>query len=140
MRNIPYTCKICGLSRTAQADDDAPGIWISKLAKLLTCNSCYTYRDKINRAHRWISMLAIATNNIKAVNDGKPETILQGLLEPIRIRLVKGTKRLAEIVCNHYGRAVKWEPKFVALIMERPEKVHQILNDYERGIKGGQYQ
>ena len=135
----PYLCKICNQPGTAQADDDTPPEWITKLKKLLTCNPCYRYHTKQRKAHDWISDRAIEVLNIRAVFHEESDDELAMRLEPSRLSLVKGTKRYAQIVCKHHRHTYRWEPDLVDQIMEQPDKAVKILYHYERLVKSGKF-
>ena len=139
MIDVPYNCKICGVARIAQADDETPPVWLTKLKKLLTCDPCYRYHNKRRRAHDWISNKAIEVSNIRAVHHEADEDKLTFMTEPARLSIVAGTKRFAQVVCRHHNHIYRWEPSLVDQIMEQPEKCRKILFHYERLIKTGQF-
>ena len=57
------------------------------------------------------------------------------LRERIRIKLAKLTKKMAEVVCNHWRKPLYWEPDFVDQLVERPMHSSKICAVYVRMVR-----
>lgn len=132
---VPYKCKVCGHPGLASCDQDAldvdPDI-ITRWTKLLTCNWCSDFiilRRKLVEGVKKVceSLISIryTTKGARLVEDESK----------VREALTTKTQRLAAVLCEHRHKATVWEPEFVNLLMDKPDEVLNIVNQYARMLK-----
>ena len=131
MKSFPYKCKFCGADGQAHCAADPAmfdiTLWLSKIA----CNRCADYHDRRITLGERISKLAVFV--LRKRQGGitiTPET--EGKL---RERLTNLTKEFARIVCYHYRKPTIWEPDFVQLIIDKPDRTDSILTHYIKGVR-----
>ena len=132
MKTIAYTCKLCRRPGEAKYDDTEIPLDLGKWVSMLTCNRCYDYRDK-KRLHaddiwRTCYDYSIARN---LTDDSKRSEAVKRAREA----LVRKTKAFAGLICTHWNKMTVWEPDFVQMLLDHPDKSHQVLRDYERGVE-----
>lgn len=131
--NIAYKCKFCGLEGIVTVQDDLM-FEVDKWKSLLVCNRCGDYHEKkrgvIDNVKSSAIFLMTCRRTMKGEGLAKVETGVRSTLERI-------TKRLADIVCEHYRATNWWDQEFVNLLMDRPDDFWKICRQYEKMVRTG---
>ena len=131
MTQVTYKCKICGANRFAQYDDTCPIKKIESWIALLTCDSCYDFRDRYLQHAKAVADQAykILSARLCKIKDlGEVETKTRANINHL-------TKRLCGIVTAHYGETNVWDSSLAETIFERPKQAWYLMNTYLRGVR-----
>ncbi len=127
---IEYTCKFCRAPGWVDCDI-APEITIQTdvWRAMLCCNRCGDFMVERRKLTESISKVC---RIIGVVRSTMRETIIRDTETKAFEKLEFLTKRFSRLVCDYYKKTAVWEPEFPRMILEHPEQVNKVLNDYFR--------
>lgn len=105
---------------------------LEKWKPLLTCNRCADYFEARRKIGHGILKAAWTLSQSRVTMTS--QKLLQAEAQ-FREVLITLTKRFATLVCGHLNTTNVWEPAFMEMIMENPDKTRTILNQYIAGMK-----
>ena len=130
IRQLPYTCRVCGTKRVAEYDDQCPGVHIARWLGLIVCDRCHDYLVPRRRTEACISRLCLTLETVRMA--GRQDSNAEA---EIRRRFESLTRRYAKIVCDYYWLQPVWEQDWVEQLMEHPGKAGVIVAAYVDGIR-----
>jgi hypothetical protein len=131
---LAYTCNFCQKGGVAYYAATCGHLRLEAWKAMLCCNRCADYYSKRQAICDSIWQTTY-TLSVFLDSPNKDSSVKQEAMRRGREKLTIKTKAFAELVCSFYRKMTIWEPDFVQLLVEQPAKCHQLLNDYERGVR-----
>ncbi len=129
-----HHCKFCGTPITLKIEQEGlnafEGFSLEFLKSIAACNRCADYREKKRAIEERLAGLMTdwARDKSKQVRLGDAER--KNLLESIEFN----ARKYSELVHRFYRIKFEWDPAFVQLLMERPDRTMAVLALIERMI------
>ena len=133
MKEITYTCRFCKQTRSFETDTsgaEALGINIEKWIENICCDRCGKFHIARSQVTEKVGKACFA---LRTARYGKQDDVHDAesvIMEKLNIL----TKKLAQLVCDHYQFSRVWESEFVSQLMDRPTKFDTIIRVYIKGI------
>lgn len=126
IRELPYSCKMCGTNRVAEYDDDCAITRLDSFKAMLTCPRCYEYFDSMRRANDIVRRLCL---NLYGLRNGEQDGSdrLNKVTRQTRLKLTAVTKRLVTIVNAYYGQQNQWEETIVDTLIDCPQNYKSVI-------------
>ena len=130
---LDYTCKFCrGPGTVDMPRDTIAGLAMidpEKWLAILSCNRCAEYNaERISLRDR-LTFVAVQIIRRRQLNEWSAE-----VEAVIRSKIAALTQQFAGLVCRHHRKNEVWEPEFVSMLVEQPDRTHEILRSFERQI------
>lgn len=130
MIDIEASCKICHKPVFLKADPDCEQNWLNVFLSCVCCDRCFDLREDRNRV---TGKLQAICQWLLAIDATRLEPAAKKLKrDKARERLTYWTRQYAEWFSRFHGvpSHVIWSDDFAQLILEKPEKVDQVLGQY----------
>lgn len=136
MKTISYSCKFCHTNRSFECEwnDGCEQLNLAKWIANIACDRCAKFersrRDLEHKLMRCAFQLTSDRRSMKPASqtlkdaEGSAVNALTSLLQ-----------HYAKIVCEHYRVETTFQPEFVDIIFEKPEKAGNAIGVYHRMIR-----
>jgi hypothetical protein len=131
--NHATNCKFCRQPIVIQVDDDYAALGDpNNLLRLATCNRCADQRTRRRALEESIKAVCLTVQFATAKGQAAAVATARPLLEAL-------TRKYAVLVADwHNMSGYLWDEEFVNLLIEKPDKLWAILNNYWRTFRQSQ--
>lgn len=133
MKNVGYTCKLCGKPGLAEYSDDTPTICVSRLERMLVCQPCADRRTKFHEAQDQI--FASCDKLMRAKQRDLEEAQINVVRNSMRKVIEGACVRYQEVMAEYRNIDFVLESSLASSIIAEPGKAQQILRDYRLRLK-----
>ena len=131
--HLAYVCKFCRRPGIVEAPKESiPALTMMDMEKwlpILACDRCADYHSARITLRDRITKVAVTLIRARQSREETSELMLF-----VRKAFGDLTQQFAGLVCRYHKRHEVWEPEFIQLLVEKPDRTHEILRNFERQI------